>query len=172
MKKDKEIVPVIIEEMIFIIRGKRVMLDTHLAELYQVPTMRLNEQMKRNKARFPEDFAFQLVQEEYESLKSQIAISKKGRGGRRYLPYVFTEQGVAMLSSVLRSGKAIQMSIFIVRAFIKLSELLLTNKDVALKLNELEYKQKEQGNQILNIHHALAKLINPPERIGFKTDSD
>lgn len=109
--------PEVIYHKIFLIRGHKVMLDEDLAGLYRVPTFRLNEQVKRNMNRFPEDFMFQLTQQEHKVLISQIAISKKGRGGRRYLPYVFTEQGVAMLSSILNSEQAVQVNIQIMRGF-------------------------------------------------------
>src|SRR5687767_8316194 len=108
-----------IEQKIYLIRGHKVMLDSDLALLYGVPTKRLNEQVTRNRDRFPEDFMFRLTADEAESLRSQIATSNEGRGGRRYLPQVFTEQGVAMLSSVLRSDHAVQVNIAIMRAFVK-----------------------------------------------------
>src|SRR3954471_4026126 len=114
MKRNKKLqlnTEEIIKQRIFIIRGKKVMIDKDLAEIYGVPTMRLNEQVKRNIKRFPNDFMFQLSDDEFESLISQIAISKQGRGGRRKIPYAFTEQGVAMLSSVLKSELAVQMNI-------------------------------------------------------------
>src|SRR6266498_2471404 len=116
------------------------MLDRDLAELYEVSTKRLNEQVKRNLARFPADFMFQLSDEEAESLRSQNATSETGRGDRRYLPYAFTEQGVAMLSSVLNSERAIEVNIAIMRAFVQLREILSTHKDLVRKLEELEKK--------------------------------
>src|ERR1022692_4471724 len=116
----------LIGQRIYLLRGQKVMLDSDLAELYRVPTFRLNEAVKRNQERFPEDFMFQLLKEEAASLTSQIAMSNKGRGGRRTLPYAFTEHGVAMLSSVLNSERAVQMNILIVRAFVKLREVLAT----------------------------------------------
>src|SRR5213078_1036328 len=128
----------LIERRIYLIRGQKVMLDTDLADLYQVPTFRLNEAVKRNRNRFPEDFMFQLTNHEAEVLTSQIAISKEGRGGRRTRPYVFTEQGVAMLSSVLNSDRAVQVNIAIMRAFVRLREILATHKDLARKLEEME----------------------------------
>ena len=118
-------VPVqLIERRIYLIRGHKVMLDVDLAGLYQVPTKRLNEQVRRNLKRFPEDFMFQLMNAEAEALRSQIATSKPGRGGRRYLPYAFTERGVAMLSSVLNSERAIEVNIAIMRVFVKLRQML------------------------------------------------
>src|SRR5258706_125101 len=123
-----QIIPVaLVERRIYLIRGQKVMIDTDLAELYGVPTYRLNEAVKRNRKRFPVDFMFQLNMTEAESLRSQFAISKKGRGGRRTLPYAFTEQGVAMLSSVLNSERAIQVNIVIMRAFVKLRKILESN---------------------------------------------
>jgi phage regulator Rha-like protein len=139
-------VPVeLVARRIRVIRGQRVMLDGDLAELYQVPTKRLNEAVKRNIARFPEDFMFQLTSEETESLRSQIATSNEGRGGRRSLPYAFTEHGVAMLSSVLNSDRAVQMNISIIRAFIKLREVLAANKALAQKIEQLSAKQKDHA---------------------------
>src|SRR5260370_4825331 len=128
-----------IERKIYLIRGEKVMLDSDLAVLYQVETFNLNKAVKRNRDRFPQDFMFQLTKEEAMSLTFQIGISKPtGRGGRRTLPYAFTQHGVAMLSSVLNSGHAVQMNILIIRAFIKLREMFTSHKDMARKLEELE----------------------------------
>ncbi len=129
-----------VEQNILLIRGHRVMLDADLAKLYGVSTKRLNEQVQRNKKRFPSDFMFQLTPEEVERLRSQIATSKIGSGGRRYRPYALTEQGVAMLSSVLHSERAIQVNIAIMRAFVQLREMISSNKGLARRLNELEKK--------------------------------
>lgn len=123
-----------VERRIYLIRGQKVMLDSDLAELYQVETRALIQAIKRNQDRFPDDFMFQLSKEEVASLRSQIVISNIGRGGRRYLPYAFTEHGVAMLSSVLNSKRAVQMNILIIRAFVKLRELLASHKDLADKI--------------------------------------
>jgi phage regulator Rha-like protein len=154
----------IIENKILMIRGQRVMLDSDLAFLYGVPTKRLNEQVQRNIQRFPGDFMFQLTKDEAERLKSQFATSNVGRGGRRKLPYVFTEHGVAMLSSVLRSEKAVEMNIFIIRAFIKMRELLATNKDLAYKVEKME-------GHIIDIISVLKRLtdepVKPKGKIGF-----
>lgn len=164
---------IIIENKIFIIRGVKVMLDADLARLYGVPTKRLKEQVGRNMSRFPPDFMFQLSKEEFQSLRSQIATSKIGRGGRRYLPYVFTEHGVAMLSAVLKSERAVTMSIFIVRAFIKMRELLSTHADLAEKIAEIEQKQKEQGSQLSTVCLIVKQLMTEPDqaksarKIGF-----
>ena len=139
-------VPVeLIERRIYVIRGQKVMLDADLAELYQAPTKRLNEAVRRNAARFPEDFMFQLTHEESDCLRSQFATSKEGRGGRRYLPYAFTEQGVAMLSSVLNSDRAVMVNITIMRAFVRLRELLATHRDLADKIEQLETTQKDHA---------------------------
>lgn len=139
------------------IRWKRVILDSDLAVLYGVKTKRLNEQVGRNKKRFPVDFMFQLTEEEAISLRSQIATSK--RGGRRYLPYVFTEHGVAMLSSILNSERAIQVNILIVRAFIKLREILLTHKELAVKIEDLEIKYAGHSKMFQEILEAIVELL-------------
>ncbi len=126
----------VIQGKIILIRGQKVMLDADLAELYEVSTKRLNEQVRRNPGRFPSDFMFQLTKEEYEILRSQLAAPSWG--GRRYLPYAFTEQGVAMLSSVLTSERAILVNVEIMRTFVRLREILATHKELARKLEELE----------------------------------
>jgi hypothetical protein len=159
----------VIEHRIYLIRGQKVMLDFHLAALYGVSVKRLKEQVRRNLQRFPADFMFELSDEEYQGLRSQIATSKTGRGGRRYLPYAFTEQGVAMLSSVLRSDRAIQVNIAIMRAFVRLREIMATHKDLARKLEELE---KKYDKQFAVVFEAIKQLMTPPEpppkrRIGF-----
>ena len=160
-----------ISKKIYLLRDQKVMIDEDLAELYNVSTRRLNEQIKRNLERFPSDFMFQLTKSEYEILRSQNATSKKGRGGRRYLPYAFTEQGVAMLSSVLNSKQAIKVNIQIMRAFVKLREILSTNKELAQKLKELKLKIDSHDNQIQAIFEVINQLITPPEKpkrkIGF-----
>ena len=148
------------------------MLDSDLAELYEVPTKRLNEQVRRNAARFPPDFMFQLTPEETDSLRSQIATLESGRGQhRKYLPYAFTEQGVAMLSSVLNSEKAVQVNIAIMRAFVRLREMLATHRELAQKLKELESKLEGHDHQIRSIFQTIRQLMAPPEpprrRIGF-----
>lgn len=160
-----------VEHKIYIIRGQRVMVDFDLANIFKVSTRRLNEQVVRNLTRFPDDFAFQLSVDEFKSLMSQFATSKIGRGGRRKLPYVFTEHGIAMLASVLKSERAAQMSIFIVRAFIKMREMLATHADLALKIAEIERKQKEHGDQLSAVYSVVKQLMNPLEepkkKIGF-----
>jgi len=160
-----------IEKAIFLIRGHKVMLDADLAELYGVTTKRLNEQVRRNLSRFPADFMFQLDAQEASALRSQFATSKKGRGGRRYLPYVFTEQGVAMLSSVLNSERAIEVNIAIMRVFVRLREMMATHKELALRLIELEERLEGHDEQIQNIFEAIRRLMTAPEparkKIGF-----
>jgi hypothetical protein len=161
-----------IEKAIFLIRGHKVMLDADLAGLYGVTTKRLNEQVRRNLSRFPADFIFQLDGQEASALRSQIATSKEGRGGRRYLPYVFTEQGVAMLSSVLNSERAIEVNIAIMRVFVRLREMMATHKELAFKLVELEERLEGHDEQIQNIFDAIRQLMTPPEpprkKIGFE----
>src|SRR6201984_627987 len=127
-----------VESRILIFRHHRVILDTDLAELYGVPVKRLNEQVKRNRERFPSDFMFQLTAEELESLRSQNATSKGGRGGRRYAPYAFTEHGAIMAATVLNSQQAVEMSVFVVRAFVRLRETLANNLQLASKIDELK----------------------------------
>jgi len=161
------ITPQIIEQRIFLIRKHKVMLDSHLAELYGVTTGRLNEQVKRNIDRFPKDFMFQLTKKESENLKSHFAISSWG--GRRNPPYAFTEQGVAMLSSVLKSNRAVKVNIGIMRAFVRLREMLATNKDLARKLAAME---KRYDKNFKLVYAAINELAAPPDtpvrRIGFR----
>jgi hypothetical protein len=164
--------------LIFVIRGKRVILDRDLAAIYGVPTFRSNEAVKRNRNRFPGDFMFQLTRDEAASLTSQIAMSKPGRGGRRTLPYVFTEHGTVMAANILRSARAIQMSVFVVRAFVRMRQMLVEQRGLARKLAELE----EELTARLDVHETAINeifgqikrlLSSPPEpetprkRIGF-----
>ena len=177
---DKEIIIVgNIENKIYSFRGKNVMLDSDLAKLYGVETFNLNKSVKRNIERFPEDFMFQLSDEEYNNLKFQIGISSS-YGGRRTKPYVFTEQGVAMLSSVLRSEKAISVNIAIMRAFVKIRQLALTNEDLARRLTELEKASKSLGKETKELRNSIETIMqtingmmiqHPPKKpqIGFKT---
>ena len=146
----KDLIPQeVIENKSYLIRGQKAMVDRDLAKLYGVPTKRLKEQVKRNIKRFPEDFMFELTMQELEILRSQFATSRWG--GERYLPYAFTEQGVAMLSSVLNSERAIEVNIAIMRAFVRLREILLTHKDLAAKIAALELKYKNQDMRFLRI---------------------
>jgi hypothetical protein len=180
----------VIERKIYLIRGHKVMLGKELANLYGVSAKRLNEQVKRNIKRFPDDFMFQLTKEENlksqfvtSSLRSQIATlddaGRKDLGGRgrysKYLPYAFTEQGVAMLSSVLNSERAIQVNIAIMRTFVKLKSILSTHKELAHKLNELERKIEKHDVDIQSIFEAIRQLMAPPPEkprrmIGFKQE--
>ena|ERR1017187_6521872 len=165
----------LIVRRIYAIRSQKVMLDADLAELYQVPTKRLNEAVKRNVARFPADFMFQLTDDVVSSLRSQFATPNEGRGGRRYLPYAFTEHGVAMLSSVLNSDRAVQMNILIIRAFVQIRELLATNKDLAARVEKLEAGQQEHASIIGILAEEIDQmklLPEPPKRpIGFRDRS-
>ena len=160
-----------IEAKIFITRDQRVMLDSDLATIYGVPTKRLNEQVKRNLSRFPEDFMFQLTKDEVESLRSQNATSKEGKGGRRYLPFVFTEHGALMLANILSSAQAIEASIYVVRAFVRLREILLANKELAQKLNDLERQVGTHDEAIKSLINAVRQLMQPLQgsrrNIGF-----
>jgi phage regulator Rha-like protein len=172
------LVPVeLIEKKIYLIRGHKVMLDSDLAELYGVATKVLLQAVKRNLNRFPEDFMFILKYQDVVALRSQIVTLKKGRGEhRKYLPYVFTEQGVAMLSSVLNSERAVQVNIAIMRAFVKLREMLSTNKELALKLAQLERKMEKHDEEIKLIFDAIRELMKPPEaktkKIGFRRERE
>ena len=159
-----------IERRIFVIQGHRVMLDIHLAQLYEVETKMLNRAVKRNWDRFPEGFAFRLTPEEYENLRFHFGTSSLW-GGRRYLPCAFTEQGVAMLSSVLRSKRAVRVNIEIMRAFVRLRQWLLTHEELSKKLTALEEKYDSQFKVVFD---AIRKLMTPPpqeekskRRIGF-----
>ena len=160
-----------IENAIYLIRGQRVMLDSDLAAVYGVTTKRLNEQLRRNRSRFPSDFAFQLTAEELTNLRSQIATSSF-HGGRRYRPWVFTEHGAIMLASVLNSEIAVQASIRVVRAFVRLREMVAANAQLAVKLEELERRLDSHDEAIANLFAALRQLLEPPEapkrrEIGF-----
>ncbi len=154
---------------IHLVRGERVMLDSALAEIYGVPTKRLNEQLRRNRKRFPADFAFQLTAEEFANLRSQIATS--GYGGRRYRPWVFTEHGAIMLATVLNSGVAVQASVRVVRAFVQMRELVSANAVLARKLSDLEKKSDTHNEAIAQLFQAIRSLIEPPpakkREIGF-----
>jgi hypothetical protein len=161
-----------IEKAIYLIRGEKVMLDRDLALLYGVETKILNKAVKRNFQRFPPDFMFQLTEDEAETLRFQIGTSNKGRGGRRYLPYVFTEQGVAMLSSVLNSQRAIVVNIEIMRAFVKLRQLLASNTELARRLDELGSKYDKQFKIVfVAIRQLMAKPVRDRKEIGFRSQS-
>ena len=172
-----ELIP--IQNLIYEIRGYKVMLDSDLAKLYEVETKALNQSVKRNIERFPKNFMFQLTNDEWQVLRSQIGTSKTAnekRGGRQYLPYVFTEQGVAMLSSVLRSKKAIQINIQIMNTFVKMRQFALENKELAQRINDLERyfieHTAENKEDLQQIYNALSLLMDRtrPTQIGFKTE--
>jgi hypothetical protein len=162
-----------IERSILLIRGQRIMLDADLAAVYGVTTSRLNEQVRRNRDRFPADFAFQLTREEFAALISQIATSNPGRGGRRKLPWAFTEHGAVMVASVLSSPIAIATSIQVVRAFIRLREMLAGNAELAKRLDDLERKFREHDEQFAVVFDAVRQLMTPPtpeqHEMGYHT---
>lgn len=172
------LIPVeVIERKILLIRGEKVMLDTDLAELYDVPTKRLNEQVKRNADRFPADFAFQLTAEEWKNVKalndeanrSQFATGSQKHRNPRFMPWAFTEHGAIMAATMLNSKQAVAMSVHVVRAFVKLRELLGTHKDLAWKIEEME---KKYDSQFRVVFDAIRQLMTPPEtkkrKIGFE----
>ena len=158
---------------ILILRNQKVILDTDLAELYGVPVKRLNEQLKRNPQRFPADFLFTLTRAEYQNLRSQNATSSSAHGGRRYLPHAFTEHGAIMAATVLNSKRAIEMSIFVVRAFVQMRQTLVVNHKVVSKLSELEARLDNHDDEIHDLVDAIRELMAPPpannRRIGFET---
>ena len=169
-----------IESSIIEIRGSKVILDTDLAAIYGVQTFRFNEAVKRNRDRFPEDFMFQLTKEEVTSLISQNAMSKHGRGGRRTLPYAFTEHGAVMAANILKSAHAVQISVFVVRAFVKMREMLIEQRDLAKKLEDLEERLTERldvhETAIVEVLRQVMALLTPPQnpptkpkkKIGFE----
>ena len=173
MKKDLELIPIeIVENKIYVIRGLKVMLSIDLAKLYQVEVRSLIQAVKRNSTRFPDDFMFQLTLAEFKNLKSQFVISSWG-GARRALPYAFTEQGVAMLSAVLKSKRAVETSILIVRAFIKLREMLQSHKNILVEIEKIKREQKKHGQKISAIIDVINKFLAPrpeskKEKIGFR----
>lgn len=165
-----------ITQSIVILRGYKVLLDSDLAALYGVETGVLIQAVKRNRERFPEDFMLQLGADEWAALRSQIVISNAGRGGRRYAPYAFTEQGVAMLSSVLKSKRAIAVNIEIMRAFVRMRELMASNKSLAQQLQKLERKVASHDVAISDVLRTIRELMKPPPRksrpIGFTAKLD
>jgi phage regulator Rha-like protein len=173
MNKDVALIPPeLIERSILLIRGQKVMLDADLAELYGVETGQLVRAVKRNISRFQHDFMFQLSKDEFENLRCHFGTSSQW-GGRRYPPYAFTEQGVAMLSSVLKSRRAVQVNIEIMRAFVRLRQILASNKELAKRLDDLE---KKYDSQFRVVFDAIRQLMTPPEsqppkrRIGFMVE--
>src|SRR5579859_1219032 len=164
-----------VSSRILVFRNQKVILDTDLAELYGVPVKHLNQQVKRNGHRFPSDFLFTLTKVESESLRSQIVTSNVGRGGRRYLPYAFTEHGAIMAATVLNSKRAIEMSIFVVRAFVGMRQALVVNQHVVSKLSELEARIESHDAEIGEVIEAIRELMEPlpanHRRIGFELPS-
>ena len=172
MSRNTALAPQEIEKRILLIRGLKVMIDSHLAELYGVSPKRLNEQVRRNIRRFPDDFMFQLTHAEYAALRSQFATLEAGRGRhRKYLPYAFTEQGVAMLSSVLNSARAIEVNIAIMRAFVRLREIIASHKELAKRLANLKLLVDSHDRRIGSLFEAIRLLLAPEEKprrhIGF-----
>jgi ORF6N domain-containing protein len=161
-----------VENAIYLVRGQRVMLDSDLAAVYGTSTRRLNERIRRNRERFPIDFAFQLTAEEFKRLMSQIATSKNGRGGRRKPPWVFTEHGAIMLATVLSSKVAIQASVRVVRAFVHLREMVAANAELANKLKDLERRLDSHDEAIIELFAVLKQLLEPETKpkheIGFQ----
>jgi len=168
--KSKDLIPEKnILQIIMVIRGQKVILDSDLATLYGVETKRLNEQVRRNMHKFPEDFMFQLTKEEFENLKSQIATSSSGWGGRRKPPLVFTEHGALQAANVLSSPQANKMSVFIVRAFIRLREMALTNEKLAHKVDQLEKRVSDHDEILIELVREIRRLIDIPEPKGKKS---
>jgi len=165
-----------VERLIHLARGEKVLLDADLAKLYGVETKALNRAVKRNQSRFPPDFMFQLTAEEAANLRCQVGTSSSGYGGRRYLPYAFTEQGVAMLSSVLRSERAVQVNVAIMRAFVGLRRMLAGNEALSRKLAELERRLEDHDEGIKSLFDAIRELMTPPEtprrEMGFHIKED
>jgi hypothetical protein len=160
--------PITVESRILFLRHQRVILDVDLAELYGVPVRVLNQQIKRNRDRFPSDFVFQLKAKEHEILRSQIVISRDTHGGRRYTPYAFTEHGAIMAATVLNSDRAVQMSVFVVRAFVRLREMLATNRRLAGKIDELENRWDTNDSLILDILATIKEMMIPKRRRGVR----
>ena len=167
-----------VEGRILLLRGQKVMVDSDLAELYDVPTKRLNEQVKRNAERFPEDFVFRLATEEVEKLnRSQFATGSQKHRDPRFAPFAFTEHGAIMAANVLNSPRAVEMSVYVVRAFVRLREAIASNQALAAKLNELEHKLKGHDQAIAGIIDAIRELMTPPPTpkkrpIGFVTGEE
>jgi hypothetical protein len=172
MNKSAIIITKRVGSKILILRNQRVILDVDLAELYGVSVKRLNEQVKRNPQRFPPDFSFTLTRAEDRNLRSQSATSSSGHGGRRYLPHAFTEHGAIMAASVLNSKRAIEMSVFVVRAFVQMRQALLVKQQIASKLAELETRLDQHDSDIQQLIEAIRELMAPSpandRRIGFE----
>ena len=165
MPKSPTALAIPVESRIFVLRQQKVILDRDLAELYGVPVKRLNEQVKRNRERFPDDFMFQLTKAEETDLKSKPG-SQPGRGGRRYAPYAFTEHGAIMAATVLNSERAVEMSVFVVRAFVRLREMISANQQLASKIDELEQRLDTHDASIQELIEAIRELMAPEPAIG------
>jgi hypothetical protein len=172
MAKHPVTLSVSVESRILILRHQRVILDRDFAELYGVPVRQLNQQVKRNRERFPADFMFRLTPKEDQILRSQIVISSEKHGGRRYPPYAFTEHGAIMAATVLNSKRAIEMSVFVVRAFVRMREMLVKNRQLAAKINELDRRLETHDTAIQDIIDAIKELMLPEgsskRKIGFQ----
>jgi hypothetical protein len=172
MPKRQAAITSAVQSRILFLRHQRVILDADIAELYGVPVRQLNQQVKRNQERFPSDFVFQLTAKEDEILRSQIVISRDTHGGRRYRPFAFTEHGAIMAATVLNSEKAVQMSVFVVRAFVRLREMLATNRRLAGKIDELENRLDTHDSTLQDLIETIKELMTPQEprrvRIGFQ----
>jgi ORF6N domain len=175
MKKKKRKISIVakpVEQSIMLLRGQKVILDTHLAALYAVTVKRLNQQVRRNINRFPDDFFFQLSEDEHQVLRLQNATSNEGRGGRRFAPFAFTEHGAIMAATVLNSQRAVEMSVFVVRAFVRLREVLATHRELAVKLAQLEHRLDSHDRAVAQLFEAIKKLMQPVvpvrRRIGFE----
>jgi ORF6N domain len=176
MAKTAMVVASKVDSKIFVLRGQRVILDRDLAELYGVQVRQLNQQAKRNAKRFPPAFRFQLSPHELKILRSQNVISSEGHGGTRYLPYAFTEHGAIMAATVLNSERAIEMSVFVVLAFVRMRRAIAGNRNVLTKLAELERRLEGHDTDIQDLMNAIRELMSPPEptrtRIGFEAPPD
>jgi hypothetical protein len=172
MPRRRSYLPFSVESRILFLRHQRVILDSDIAELYGVPVRILNQQLRRNRGRFPSDFVFQLNASEHQILRSQNVISSDKHGGRRYRPYAFTEHGAIMAATILNSDRAVQMSIYVVRAFVHLREMLATNRRLAGKIGELEQRLDSHDSTIQELIEAIKELMAPEEpprgRIGFQ----
>jgi hypothetical protein len=176
MAKTAMVVASKVDSKIFVLRGQRVILDRDLAELYGVQVRQLNQQAKRNAKRFPPAFRFQLSPHELKILRSQNVISSEGHGGTRYLPYAFTEHGAIMAATVLNSERAIEMSVFVVLAFVRMRRAIAGNRNVLTKLAKLERRLEGHDTDIQDLMNAIRELMSPPEptrtRIGFEAPPD
>jgi hypothetical protein len=176
MAKSAIVVARKVDSRIFVLRGQRVILDSDLAELYGVQVRHLNQQVKRNAKRFPAAFRFQVSTDELEILRSQNVISSEGHGGARYRPYAFTEHGAIMAATVVNSERAIEMSVFVVMAFVRMRRAIAGNRQILTKLAELERRLEAHDSDILELMEAIRELMNPAEpsrtRIGFEAPSD